>query len=126
MKKKIIIISKILVAFWVLLLVTILAFMYLSKKEEIEVSDPLATIFMVILGLTGLIFCIMFILEIVASIKANEKHVFLKQLGEFILVIVVFMLYDMILLKSDNRIEAMGMVLSMTILNGGKKYWKRK
>ena len=125
MKKKIIIISKILVLFWILLLGILLVFMYLSNKEEIEVSDPIAIIFMVIAGLTGLLFCIMFILEIISSIKENQKYVILKCIGEFILIIFICMLFDIVVLKSYKRIEVLTFALVTIIFTGVIKYWKR-
>jgi len=126
MKKKIIIISKILVLFWILLLGILISFMYLSNKEEIEVSDPIAIIFIVIAGLTGLLFCIMLILEIISSIKENQKFVILKCIGEFILIVFTYMLLDIFGLKSYKRIEVLTCALGIIIFTGVIKYWKRK
>jgi len=126
MRKIIIIISKILVLFWILLLGILLSFMYLSNKEEIEVSDPIAIIFIVIAGLTGLLFCIMFILEIISSIKENQKFVILKCIGEFILIVFTYMLLDIFGLKSYRGIEVLTCALGIIIFTGVIKYWKRK
>lgn len=126
MKKKIIIISKILAAFWILLFGILLAFLYFSNKEEMVVSDPIATIFMVILGFTVLIFSIMFILEIVTSIKANEKYVFLKLVGDFIIGLFGYVICGAVLVKSFGRTEILLLAIGGTIFNRAIKYWKRK
>lgn len=127
MKNHLILSSKILTGIFLVLCTIGIVGVLFHNEPEITVSGYYIIPFAIITILTVLLFFIMFIYEMIAVIKENDKGRIIKLIAEIFLIIILGMATDMFIFKNKTNIIIIGgLSIGVCMISFALQFWKRK